>query len=57
MTKMQTVLTTDDFDFIIVALNDALLEIVEKKQLSRRKCMIKLRLNSDGYNRPFSPVT
>jgi hypothetical protein len=29
---MKTVLTTDDFDFIIAALNDASLEIVEKQE-------------------------
>jgi hypothetical protein len=32
MTKMQTVLTSDDFDFIIAALNDASLEIAEKQE-------------------------
>jgi hypothetical protein len=32
MTKMQTTLTPDDFDFIIVALNYASLEIVEKQE-------------------------
>jgi hypothetical protein len=32
MTKMHTVLTSDDFDFIIAALNDASLEIVEKQE-------------------------
>jgi hypothetical protein len=31
MTKMQTVLTCDDFDFIIVTLNDASLEIAYKQ--------------------------
>jgi hypothetical protein len=31
VTKMQTTLTPDDFDFIIAALNDASLEIVEKQ--------------------------
>jgi hypothetical protein len=31
MTKMKTVLTFDDFDFIIVALNDASLEIGKKQ--------------------------
>jgi hypothetical protein len=30
VTKMKTVLIVDDFDFIIVALNDASLEIMEK---------------------------
>jgi hypothetical protein len=32
MTKMQTVLTSDDFDFIIATLNDASLEIEEKQE-------------------------
>jgi hypothetical protein len=31
ITKMHTILTSDDFDFIIAALNDASLEIVEKQ--------------------------
>jgi hypothetical protein len=30
-TKMHTILTSNDFDFIIAALNDASLEIVEKQ--------------------------
>jgi len=30
MTKMQNVLTSDDFKFLIAALNDALLDITEK---------------------------
>jgi hypothetical protein len=32
MTKMQTILTSDDFDFIVAALKDALLEIIEKQE-------------------------
>jgi hypothetical protein len=32
MTKMQTVLTSDDFNFLIVALKDASSEIAEKKE-------------------------
>jgi hypothetical protein len=32
MTKMQTVLTSDDFEFLIAALQDALLEIEEKQE-------------------------
>jgi hypothetical protein len=30
MTKIQTTITLDDFDFIIVSLNDSSLEIMEK---------------------------
>jgi hypothetical protein len=37
MTKMQTVLTSDDFDFIITALNDASLEIEEKKKTKKEE--------------------
>jgi hypothetical protein len=32
MTKMQTVLTFDDFDFLIAALQDASLEIAKKQE-------------------------
>jgi hypothetical protein len=32
MKNMQTVLTSDEFDFLVVALNDALLEIEEKQE-------------------------
>jgi hypothetical protein len=37
MTKMQTVLTSDDFDFIIATLNDASLEIAEKQGVKKEK--------------------
>jgi DNA-binding protein YbaB len=37
MTKMQTVLTSDDFDFIIAALNDASLEIAEKQEAKQEE--------------------
>jgi hypothetical protein len=37
MTKMQIVLTSDDFDFIIAALNDASLEIVEKLEAKKEE--------------------
>jgi hypothetical protein len=32
MTKMQSTLTSNDFDFIVEALNDASLEIEEKQE-------------------------
>jgi hypothetical protein len=32
VTKMQTTLTPNDFDFIITTLNDASLEIIENKE-------------------------
>jgi acetyl-CoA carboxylase beta subunit len=37
MTKMKTMLTVYDFDFIIVALNDASLEIVEKQEAKQEE--------------------
>jgi hypothetical protein len=56
MTKMQTVLTSDDFDFIITALNDASLEIAEKQGAKQEEMYDRIETNSEGYNRPFSPV-
>jgi hypothetical protein len=37
MTKMQTVLTSDDFDFLVASLNDALLEIAEKQEAKQEE--------------------
>jgi hypothetical protein len=37
VTKMKTVLTADDFDFIIAALNDASLEIIEKQEAKQEE--------------------
>jgi hypothetical protein len=34
---MQIVLTTDDFDFIIAALNDASMEIMEKQEAKQEE--------------------
>jgi hypothetical protein len=34
---MQTVLTTDDFDFIIAALNDTSQEIMEKQEAKQEE--------------------
>jgi hypothetical protein len=44
MTKMQTVLTSDDFDFIIVALNDASLEIAEKQEAKREEMYDRIQV-------------
>jgi hypothetical protein len=35
MTKMKTMLTVDDFDFIITAVNDASKEILQKKEAKK----------------------
>jgi hypothetical protein len=37
MTKMQTILTSDDFDFIKAALNYAFLEIAEQKEAKQEE--------------------
>ena len=37
MTKMQTILTSDDFDFIVVALKDASLEIIKKQEATQEE--------------------
>jgi len=37
MTKMQTVLTSDEFDFLIEALQDASLEITEKQEAKQEE--------------------
>jgi hypothetical protein len=44
MTKMKTVLTTDDFEFIIIALNDASLEIVEKQEAKKEEMYDRLKV-------------
>jgi hypothetical protein len=43
MTKMKTVLTTDDFDFIITTLNDASLEIVEKQESKQEEMYDRIK--------------
>jgi hypothetical protein len=37
MTKMQTILTSDDFDFIIAALNDSSSEIEDKQEAKKEE--------------------
>jgi hypothetical protein len=44
MTKMKTMLTIDDFDFIIAALNDASVEIVEKKEAKQEEMYDRLKV-------------
>jgi hypothetical protein len=34
---MQTILTSDDFDFLIAALHDASLEIIEKQEAKQEE--------------------
>jgi hypothetical protein len=39
-TKFETTLTSGDFDFIVASLNDASLEIAEKKEAKREEVFI-----------------
>jgi hypothetical protein len=48
MTKMQTILTSDDFDFIIAALNDASLEIAEKQEAKQKEMYNKIEVELQG---------
>jgi hypothetical protein len=41
---MKTVLTTDDFDFIIAALNDASLEIMEKQEAKQEEMYDRIKV-------------
>jgi hypothetical protein len=44
MTKMQTTLTSDDFNFIVEALNDALLEIKEKQAANKEEIYNRIKV-------------
>jgi hypothetical protein len=44
VTKMKIILTTDDFDFIIPALNDTSLEIMEKKEARKEEMYDRLKV-------------
>jgi hypothetical protein len=48
MTKMQTTLTSDDFDFIVAALNDASLEIAEKKEAQQEEIYSRIKVELQG---------
>jgi hypothetical protein len=48
MTKMKTVLTTNDFDFIIAALNDASLEIMEKQEAKKEEMYERIKVEFLG---------
>jgi hypothetical protein len=41
---MQTILTYDDFNFIIAALNDSSLEIVEKQEAKQEEMYNKIEV-------------
>ena len=48
MTKMKTILISNDFDFIIAALNDASLEIVEKKEAKQEEVYNRMKFELQG---------
>jgi hypothetical protein len=45
---MQTVLTSDDFDFIIATLNNASLEIMEKKKYEQEEMYDRIEFELRG---------
>jgi phosphoribosylanthranilate isomerase len=48
MTKMQTVLTIDDFDFIIAAVNDASQEILQKHEAKQEEMYDRVEVELRG---------
>jgi hypothetical protein len=44
VTKMQATLTPDEFNFIIAALNDASLEIMEKQEAKQEEMYDRLKV-------------
>jgi hypothetical protein len=48
MTKFQTVLAADDFNFIIAALNDALMEIAKKKEAKQEEVFNRIKDELQG---------
>jgi hypothetical protein len=56
-TMFKTTLTPDDFDFLVIVLNDASLEIAERKEAKRRRYSTESRVNFMKCNRHYSPAT
>jgi hypothetical protein len=50
MTKMYTILTSDDFNFIIASLNDASLEIAEKQEAKKEAMYNRIEIKLQGVN-------
>ena len=47
---MKTVLTVDDFDFIIATLNDASLEIMEKQEAKKEEMYDRIEVELQGVH-------
>jgi len=56
MTKMQIVLTYDDFDFLIATLQYASLEIAEKKEAKQEERYDRIETKLWGVQQPYSLV-
>jgi predicted nucleotidyltransferase len=56
MTKMQTILTSDDFDFIIAALNDASLEITEKQETKQEEVFHWIKDKLQGVQQALQSI-
>jgi hypothetical protein len=48
MTKMQNTLTSDDFNFIIAALNDASIDLVEKQEAQQEEIYNRIKVELQG---------
>jgi hypothetical protein len=49
-TKFETTLTSNDFDFIVATLNDASLEIVEKKEAKQEEVFSRIKDELQGVH-------
>jgi hypothetical protein len=47
-TKFETTLTSDDFDFIVVALNDASLKIIENQEANKEEVFNRIKDELQG---------
>jgi hypothetical protein len=48
VTKLQTTLTPDNFNFIVADLNEVAMEIVEKKETKQEKMYIQIEIELQG---------
>jgi hypothetical protein len=51
MTKIQTILTSDDVNFLIAALQDASLEIVEKQEAKKENMYDRIETELQGVKK------
>jgi hypothetical protein len=55
-TKFETTLTSNDFDFIIVAMNDASLEIAEKQEVKKEEVFIWIKDKIQGVQQALQSI-